>query len=95
MPAEFVPQHGRPYHFEQLQPCRPSDVCSFASWNVEGVGVDTDSTKLEQITGIMKQRRIDVMCLQETHVPGAPYFVQGGCLIILSGGSAGKREYAG
>lgn len=33
----------------------------------------------------MHQRRMAVMCIQETHVKGAHHFKQDGYLVILSG----------
>ena len=62
------------------------------TWNVEGL---TDA-KLEHLQLVMSDRRLHILCIQETHLPGADsYVTDSGFLVILSGGPSGCREYAG
>ena len=62
------------------------------TWNVEGLS----EVKLEELERIMREKGIDVLCMQETHIAGADsYISDAGSLIILSGGVLGEREYAG
>jgi exonuclease III len=61
------------------------------SWNVKGL---TDE-KLYSICMIMKQYRIDVVCLQETWAVRAEYYLEGGFHIILSGTEEVGRSWAG
>ena len=63
-----------------------------ATWNVEGL---TDA-KLVQLRGIMEDRGIDILCMQETHVGKSEYIVdESGYLLIHSGREDEEREYAG
>ena len=44
----------------------------------------------------MKERSIDVLCMQETRVKHSPYYTVGaGFLVVLSGSAADGREFAG
>lgn len=62
-----------------------------ATWNVEGLTEE----KIITIQNFMAERRIAVICLQETHKPRSDVFVtEGGFLLILSGSNA-ERENAG
>ena len=71
---------------------RPGFCDQIATWNVEGL---LTASKLEQLKLVMLRRRLGIMCLQETHVSGSPYYVSDGFLVVLSGGTDGQREYAG
>ena len=74
--------------------CRPHVVNRIGTWNVEGVG-EKYPGKIEQIIQHMVLHDVDLMCLQETYVVGAPWHVtEEGYLIILSGGD-GAVERAG
>jgi len=60
---------------------------------VEGISLGNPA-KLEQVKAHMKEANMGLLCIQETHVPGAPYYNSDGFLIICSGSDA-AREYAG
>ena len=63
-----------------------------ASWNVEGLS----DVKLWELTSLMRRRRISILCLQETHIAKSPYYTtDDNFLVILSGSSGEKREFAG
>ena len=51
--------------------------------------------KLEQLKSIMWKHGLAVLCLQEVHVGGSPYFFSDDFLVIYSGGPVDKRECAG
>jgi exonuclease III len=76
--------------------CRPHAIQRVATWNVEGLSVET-GTKLLEIQRWMRIYEISIICIQETHCKGSSYFVDNGFLVVLSGvedmGSA--RSYAG
>ena len=62
------------------------------SWNVEGL----TELKLEEIIKYIDVNSIDIFCIQETHKSNSDYYVNDkGFLIILSGGAAASREWAG
>ena len=65
-----------------------------ASWNVEGLNLDS-GTKLHELQTWMVKRSIGVLCMQETHITGAQYFYDNGFLVILSGAEGDGRSYAG
>ena len=71
---------------------RPGVCDEVATWNVEGL---MTLSKLDQLKAVMLRRGIGLMCLQETHVSGSPYFFSEDYLVILSGASDDQREYAG
>ena len=66
-----------------------------ATWNVEGIRLDAECSKLHQIVTIMRDRGLKLVAMQETHVCAAPWFLYDGFLVILSGGPEGERERAG
>jgi len=66
------------------------DELRVATWNVEGLSTG----KLAQLQGIMVRQDIQILCIQETHISGATYYLSDGYLIILSGGD-GSRERGG
>ena len=69
-----------------------TEGCKYASWNVEGF---TDEKQIA-LQRSMTDRRIGVLCLQETHKRGSDYFITSdGFLVIFSGTSTGDREHAG
>ena len=57
--------------------------------------MDDLDTKLTQLTAVMKQQGIAVLCLQETHIAGSFHFIFHGYHVIFSGRPDDKREYAG
>ena len=62
------------------------------SWNIEGFTTE----KLITLEQYMISQNIDIICMQETHKPNADYYItEAGFLVILSGGDAGQREFAG
>lgn len=71
--------------------CRPTKCSRFGSWNIEGLS----DVKLEELCIHMKKHKISVLCLQETHKTGCPYYWYNGFLVILSGSESQDREYAG
>ena len=73
---------------------RPGIIDEIATWNIEGASLE-DLTKLTEVIRIMRQRKIGVMALQETHICGSPLLYIDGYFIILSGGTGDGREYAG
>lgn len=62
-----------------------------ATWNVEGLR--DDLSKSDEIIESMKTLRINVCCLQETHVRGATYFMHNGYLVILSGQTDDSKNH--
>ena len=64
---------------------------TFASWNVKGV---TD-IKIFSICLYMRMYGIDVVCLQETRVPQAEYYYDGGYKVIFSGIDEAQRNWSG
>ena len=64
-------------------------------WNVEGLGADQH--KVRELMWHMKQRRLAILCIQETHITGIHHYNENGFLVILSGGSTAEcsRSYAG
>ena len=86
-------------HFQQpkkhllLQATYPWDKeLHFATWNIEGL---TD-VKIAQLQNIMLLNDIHILCIQETHQPGAfSYVSDSGFLIINSGGLFDAPDHAG
>ena len=77
--------------------CREGDArgsfVKVGSWNVQGL----TNLKLAEIYRFMEAAGVDVMCLQETRKPNSDHYVDegSGCLVILSGTSDAKSEWAG
>ena len=61
------------------------------TWNVKGL---TD-IKIFCITMYMKMYGMDIICLQETWVPQAEYYYEGGYKVILSGSDDTQRSWSG
>ena len=65
---------------------------NFATWNVEGL----TKSKIIELQRMMIQKRISIICIQETHQAKSDYYVtEEGFLLILSGTALDEREYAG
>ena len=57
-----------------------------ATWNVEGLS----DIKVYELINFMRRQRIDILCMQETHILHTPYYrMEDGSLIIPSGSSQG------
>ena len=74
---------------DSVRPC--GDGMLIASWNVQGLS----EVKVWEIIHIMKRRRIDILCMQETHISQSPYYNVGGFQVILAGSSTSSKEFAG
>ena len=86
-------KYSQPYFLNDY--CCPRPCNLVATWNVEGCGLNNPA-KLYQIQAIRAKMGIGIMCVQETHIKGCPYFESDGFLIIYSGcEESQKREYAG
>ena len=72
--------HGNRHHINTKR-CRPKYCNKIASLNIEGL---TDA-KLEELCLHMTNYNIGVLCLQETHKAGCPYYWYRGFLVILLG----------
>ena len=92
VPDGFRQQRGRPGHVRDPRPRVPATFCKIASWSVEGLGISGNSAKLEHTMNIMRERDIAIVCLQETHIPAATYFICDGFLLILSEGPEGAAR---
>ena len=90
----FEPSHRKPGWWRSKERSTPDKLGRIATWNVEGVG-ESYPGKLEQIIRHMITHDIGILCMQETYVPAAPWYISDeGFLMILSGGDS-PREYAG
>ena len=88
---EFRTSNRQHRYFISINRCRPTKFSKIASWNVEGL---TD-VKLEELCLYMSEHGIAVLCIQETHKLGCPYYDYNGFLVILSGNENKERETAG
>ena len=62
------------------------------SWNVEGLS----EIKLFEIVQMMRRRKVDILCMQETRIKQSPhYMTDEGFLVISSGPTGDGGEYAG
>ena len=64
---------------------------AIGTWNVKGL---TD-IKIFTICMYMRKYGIDIICLQETWVPQAEYYYEGGYKVILSGSDGTHRSWSG
>ena len=60
-------------------------------WNVEGL----TPSKVVQLQQVMRQRKIGIICMQETHLKNSDYYIDNVYLVILSGSTSEGREPAG
>lgn len=69
-----------------------SYIISIVSWNVEGL----TKLKIEEVCSYMRLRRVGIVCLQETRKSNSDYcWTDGGFLVLFSGNSEMKRDWAG
>jgi len=91
--STFLPMRRDPHRWRSAKAVAVGDCSKIGTWNVEGISLD-NPVKLEQLKKHMENEGLDLLCIQETHVRGAPYFLSDGYLVICSGSDA-DREYAG
>jgi len=89
--SNFTRTTRDPQRFRNTRKAKPAVVKMIGTWNVEGISLETPS-KLEQIKKHMQDEGMSVLCMQETHVSGAPYYSSEGYLVICSGGDAAMQH---
>ena len=89
----FAHSGGQPRKLVSSLAPSPTSLTTIASWNVEGLRLECPQ-KLCSIIAHMSNYNISTMCIQESHISGAPYLHQNGYLIVLSDSHCEGREYA-
>ena len=78
----------------QRRLCIPCHINRIGTWNVEGLRGDS-IIKLDELIQCMGDRGIDALCMQETHLNGAEYYMKNDFKIVLSGSlDVETRTYA-